>query len=90
LIAPECRDLVKKSFSKHNIGKEVSHPRLSPTPPTKVKRRKILSSDDAIQVIRGMDFRPMIKEPVRLMDERIFRQEPMGIKEDLLTLTLEE
>jgi len=26
----------------------------------------------------------------RLMDARIFRPEPMGLKEDLLTLTLDE
>ena len=37
------------------IGKEVSHPMLSPTPPTKMKRGKILSSDEAIQVIRDGD-----------------------------------
>jgi propionate CoA-transferase len=39
-------------------------------------------------ILSQMDFKPMIKEPIRLMDERIFRQEPMGLKEDLLTLTL--
>ncbi len=37
-----------------------------------------------------MDFKPVIKEPLRLMDERIFKPAPMGLKEDLLTLTLEE
>ena len=37
-----------------------------------------------------MDFAPIIKDTPRLMDERIFRPEPMGLKEDLLTLTLEE
>jgi propionate CoA-transferase len=37
-----------------------------------------------------MDFKPIIKEPIRLMDKRIFRLEPMGLSEDLLTLTLEE
>jgi propionate CoA-transferase len=41
-------------------------------------------------ILPWMDFKPMMKEPVRLMDERIFRPEPMGLKEDLLTLTLEE
>jgi len=39
-------------------------------------------------ILSRMDFKPMIKEPIRLMDERIFRQEPMGLKEDLLTLKL--
>jgi propionate CoA-transferase len=37
-----------------------------------------------------MDFKPVIKEPLRLMDGRIFKPVPMGLKEDLLTLTLEE
>jgi len=41
-------------------------------------------------ILPWMDFKPMMKEPVRLMDERIFRPEPMGLKEDLLSLTLEE
>lgn len=41
-------------------------------------------------ILSSMDFKPMLKEPVRLMDERIFGNEPMGLKEDLLTLTLEE
>ena len=37
-----------------------------------------------------MDFRPTIKSSLRLMDARIFRPEPMGLTDDLLTLTLEE
>ena len=37
-----------------------------------------------------MDFAPIIKDTPRLMDERVFRPEPMVLKEDLLTLTLEE
>ncbi len=37
-----------------------------------------------------MDFRPIIKDTPRLMDERIFRPEPMGLKENLLALSLEE
>ena len=41
-------------------------------------------------ILPSMDFKPMIKEPVHLMDGRIFGHEPMGLKEDLLTLTLEE
>jgi propionate CoA-transferase len=41
-------------------------------------------------ILPWMDFMPIIKESVRLMDERIFRLEPMGLREDLLTLTLEE
>jgi propionate CoA-transferase len=45
---------------------------------------------ELIEIAPWMDFKPMMKEPVRLMDERIFRPEPMGLKEDLLALTLEE
>jgi len=41
-------------------------------------------------ILPWMDFKPVIKESLRLMDERIFRPEPMGLKEDLLTLPLEE
>ena len=41
-------------------------------------------------ILALMDFKPTIKGSPRLMDARIFRPEPMGLKEDLLTLTLEE
>ena len=41
-------------------------------------------------ILPWMDFKPIMKLPVRLMNERIFRHEPMGLKEDLLALTLEE
>jgi propionate CoA-transferase len=41
-------------------------------------------------ILALMDFRPIINGSPRLMDARIFRPEPMGLKEDLLTLTLEE
>ena len=41
-------------------------------------------------ILALMDFRPTIKSSPRLMDARIFQPEPMGLKEDLLTLTLEE
>ena len=37
-----------------------------------------------------MEFEPIIKGEPRLMDERIFRLEPMGLKDHLLALTLEE
>ncbi len=39
-------------------------------------------------VIALMDFKPIIKGSPRLMDERIFNLEPMGLKDDLLTLSL--
>ncbi len=37
-----------------------------------------------------MDFRPIIKKPPCLMDERIFKPEAMGLKEELLSIPLEE
>ncbi len=37
-----------------------------------------------------MGFKPIMNTPPRLMDPRIFKREPMGLKEDLLTLPLEE
>jgi propionate CoA-transferase len=41
-------------------------------------------------ILSQMDFKPIVKGQPRLMDERIFRPEPMDLKTDLLTLTLEE
>jgi len=41
-------------------------------------------------ILQLIDVKPGIKEPVLPMDERIFRPEPMGLREDLLTLTPEE
>jgi propionate CoA-transferase len=41
-------------------------------------------------ILPWMDFKPIIKEPLRLMDERIFRPEPMSLKEELLTVPLDE
>ena len=41
-------------------------------------------------ILSLMDFNPIVKGTPRMMDARIFRPEPMGIKEDLLKLTLEE
>jgi propionate CoA-transferase len=41
-------------------------------------------------ILALMDFKPTINGLPRLMDARIFQPGPMGLKEDLLTLTLEE
>ena len=41
-------------------------------------------------ILRLMDFQPIIDGTLRLMDVRIFRTEPMGLKDDLLTLRLED
>jgi propionate CoA-transferase len=41
-------------------------------------------------IIAQMGFRPIIKNPPRLMDERIFRDTPMGLRNLLLRLDLSE
>lgn len=41
-------------------------------------------------ILGQMDFKPIINDSPQRMDERIFRNEPMGLKEVLLTLPLEE
>jgi propionate CoA-transferase len=41
-------------------------------------------------ILAMMDFEPIIEGTPRLMDARIFRSEPMGLKNDLLTLRLED
>ncbi|MGA2938990.1 MAG: acyl CoA:acetate/3-ketoacid CoA transferase [Syntrophobacteraceae bacterium] len=40
-------------------------------------------------ILAKMDFKPIIKEP-RVMDERIFKPAAMDLKQDLLTIPLEE
>lgn len=46
--------------------------------------------DLAKDILAQMDFEPIVSSEPRLMDSRIFRPEPMGLQEDLLTLRLEE
>ena len=41
-------------------------------------------------ILAQMDFKPIMKDDPSLMDARIFRTGLMGLKEDLLTLNLEE
>jgi propionate CoA-transferase len=41
-------------------------------------------------IVGRMGFRPVIRDPLRTMDARIFRGETMGLREDLLRLPLEE
>jgi propionate CoA-transferase len=41
-------------------------------------------------ILEQMEFRPIISDSLRTMDERIFRAEPIGLKDELLTLSLEE
>jgi len=39
-------------------------------------------------ILAQMEFQPVIKQPPRLMDPRIFRDEPMGLRDQLLTVPL--
>jgi propionate CoA-transferase len=41
-------------------------------------------------ILARMDFAPVIREAPRLMDERIFRHEPIGLREALLGIPLEQ
>lgn len=40
-------------------------------------------------ILPHMDFKPILNPSLKVMDERIFRAEPMGLKEILLTIPLE-
>ena len=42
------------------------------------------------QILALMDFKPVMRRPPKLMDERIFRLARMGIKDDLLNIPLED
>ncbi len=47
--------------------------------------------DPEKDILPWMDFKPIVKkDSLPLMDERIFREEPMGLREHLLTLHLED
>ncbi len=41
-------------------------------------------------ILAMMDFEPVIREPLKTMDERIFHPGQMGIKDDLLTIPMED
>jgi propionate CoA-transferase len=41
-------------------------------------------------ILAHMDFKPQMNRPPRLMDKRIFRTEPMELKADLLSISLED
>ncbi|MBF0452550.1 MAG: acyl CoA:acetate/3-ketoacid CoA transferase [Candidatus Magnetomorum sp.] len=41
-------------------------------------------------ILNQMEFKPIFTHPVPLMDQRIFLDAPMGLKEDLLTISLED
>jgi propionate CoA-transferase len=45
--------------------------------------------DVAQDIVAQMDFAPVMRGEPRLMDARIFRPEPMGLREDLLQVPLE-
>jgi propionate CoA-transferase len=46
--------------------------------------------DLARDILAKMDFAPVMHRPPRLMDERIFRSEPMGLRDSMLSLPLEQ
>ena len=41
-------------------------------------------------ILARMDFRPLMERPPRIMDERLFRPEAMGIRNELLGVAIEE
>ena len=41
-------------------------------------------------ILAMMDFKPVIREPLKTMDGRIFQPDQMGIKDDLLTIPMED
>ncbi len=41
-------------------------------------------------ILAHMEFKPVIRRPVHLMNERIFRSEPMQLRDDLFSLSMEE
>jgi propionate CoA-transferase len=41
-------------------------------------------------ILAQMDFAPVIRQPPRLMDPRIFRPEPIGLRRDLLSIPLKQ
>jgi propionate CoA-transferase len=41
-------------------------------------------------ILAQMDFAPVIRHPPRLMDPRIFRSEPIGLRRDLLSVPLKQ
>jgi len=41
-------------------------------------------------ILDHMDFTPLVREPLKQMDARIFQTDPMDLKEDLLSLSLED
>jgi propionate CoA-transferase len=41
-------------------------------------------------VLAQMDFKPIVRDAPKLMDARIFRAEPMGLREDMLSIPLDQ
>jgi len=41
-------------------------------------------------ILKQMDFKPSISEDLKLMDQRIFKPEPMGLKDDILIVPLDK
>ena len=95
-----------KKFVEHveHVTFSGKYARLNKQPVLYVTERCVFSLTDKgmelVEVAPGIDidqhilsmmaFDPVIKDTPVLMDERIFNPEPMDLKEDLLTLTLED
>ena len=47
-------------------------------------------ADLARDILGQMDFAPVMRRPPRLMDERIFLTEPMGLRDSMLSIPLEQ
>lgn len=41
-------------------------------------------------IIAQMDFKPIVRDEPEIMDARIFRNEPMGLRDDLLSIPLDQ
>ncbi len=41
-------------------------------------------------ILSQMDFKPIIRQDLQIMDKRIFDPDPMGLKDDMLTVPLEQ
>ena len=41
-------------------------------------------------IIAQMDFKPIVRDELEMMDARIFRIEPMGLRDDMLSMPLDQ
>ena len=41
-------------------------------------------------IIAQMDFSPIVRDQLEMMDARIFRSQPMGLRDDMLSMPLDQ